>query len=54
MKKKIITWPRVMLVLIIMWGLLHSTPHSSLRTRLFLDSRVINKHIYNCLKNSIK
>lgn len=37
MKKKIITLPRVILVFIMIWGLLHITPHSALRTRLFLE-----------------
>lgn len=37
MKKKIIKWSRVVLFFIIMWGLLHSTPHSALRTRLFFE-----------------
>ena len=37
MKKKIITWSKVVVFLIIIWGLLHITPHNALRTRLFLE-----------------
>ena len=38
MKKKIITWSKVVLFFfIIIRGLLHITPHNSLRTRLFLE-----------------
>lgn len=37
MKKKIITWPRVILFFLIIWGVLHITPHGALRTRLFLE-----------------
>lgn len=37
MKKKIITWPRVILLCIIVWGLLHITPYSALRTRLVFE-----------------
>ncbi|MGG7059624.1 hypothetical protein ACQPUY_11725 [Clostridium nigeriense] len=37
MKKEIITWPRVILFCITIWGLLHITPHNALRTRLFLE-----------------
>ena len=38
MKKKIITWSKVVLFFfIIIRGLLHITPHNALRTRLFLE-----------------
>ena len=37
MKKNIITWPRIIFLIIIIWGLLHITPHSALRTRLVLE-----------------
>ena len=41
MKKKIITLPRVILFFIIIWGLLHITPHSALRTSLFFEGHPI-------------
>lgn len=37
MKKKIITWPKIILFSIIIWGLLHINPYSALRTRLVLE-----------------
>lgn len=37
MKKKIITWPKIILFFIIIWGVLHITPNNALRTRLFLE-----------------
>lgn len=37
MKKGIIKWSNIILLSIIIWGLLHTNPHSALRARLFLE-----------------
>lgn len=37
MKKSIIIWSAIILISIIIWGLLHTNPHSALRTRLLLE-----------------